>query len=142
MELLTGECFGLLGINGAGKTSTLKVLTGDILPSSGVAKICGMNVLENQRAVRQLIGYCPQFDALLDLLTVKEHLELFSRIKNVSEGELDRVVTSSMERMDLLRYSNKLAGSLSGGNKRKLCVAIALLSQPQVRGRYRYILNM
>eukprot|EP01052_Picozoa_sp_SAG31_P012759 SAG31_NODE_753_length_12340_cov_8.786619_5_plen_1730_part_00 len=73
-----GECFGLLGINGAGKTSTLKVLTGDILPTAGSAYIGGMNVLEHQRAVRQLIGYCPQFDALLDLLTVGWHVTFCS----------------------------------------------------------------
>eukprot|EP01051_Picozoa_sp_SAG22_P017250 SAG22_NODE_2616_length_2375_cov_1.863357_2_plen_68_part_00 len=55
---------------------------GDQLPTAGTAHVAGMDVLEHQRAVRQLIGYCPQFDALLDLLTVREHLELFSRIKN------------------------------------------------------------
>jgi ABC-type multidrug transport system ATPase subunit len=127
-----GECFGLLGINGAGKTSALKVLTGDILPTSGTASVCGMNVLGHQRAVRQLIGYCPQFDALLDLLTVREHLNLFCRIKNVEESALRATVDASLARMDLLRYANKLAGSLSGGNKRKLCVAIAIVGQPQV----------
>ena len=61
-----GECFGVLGINGAGKTSTLKILSGDQLPTAGSAHVCGMDVLQHQRAVRQLIGYCPQFDALLD----------------------------------------------------------------------------
>jgi energy-coupling factor transporter ATP-binding protein EcfA2 len=64
----------------------------------------------------------PQFDALLDLLTVREHLELFSRIKNVPETELNASVDAALNRMDLMRYANKLAGALSGGNKRKLCV--------------------
>merc|ERR1711871_534019 len=127
-----GECFGLLGINGAGKTSTLKILSGDQLPTAGTAHVCGMNVLDHQRAVRQLIGYCPQFDALLDLLTVREHLNLFCRIKNVAESELRATVAASLHRMDLMKYANKLAGSLSGGNKRKLCVAIAMVGQPQV----------
>jgi ABC-type multidrug transport system ATPase subunit len=127
-----GECFGLLGINGAGKTSTLKILSGDQLPTAGTAHIGGMNVLENQRAVRTLIGYCPQFDALLDLLTVREHLELFSRIKNVPEVEISKSVDSALSRMDLMRYSNKLAGALSGGNKRKLCVAMAIMGKPKV----------
>ena len=127
-----GECFGLLGINGAGKTSTLKILSGDQLPTAGTAHVNGMNVLENQRAVRTLIGYCPQFDALLDLLTVREHLELFSRIKNVPEAEIDASVDAALNRMDLMRYANKLAGALSGGNKRKLCVAMAIMGKPKV----------
>ena len=127
-----GECFGLLGINGAGKTSTLKILSGDQLPTAGTAHVGGMNVLENQRAVRTLIGYCPQFDALLDLLTVREHLELFSRIKNVPEAEINKSVDAALNRMDLMRYANKLAGALSGGNKRKLCVAMAIMGKPKV----------
>ena len=85
-----GECFGFLGINGAGKTSTLRMLTGDTLPASSngnghgqgasahaagqaqivrTARLAGRDILEEQSAVRALIGYCPQFDALLDLLT-------------------------------------------------------------------------
>lgn len=63
---------------------------------------------------------------------VREHLELFSRIKNVPEFELNASVDGAMRKMDLLRYSNKLAGALSGGNKRKLCVAIAIIGQPGV----------
>jgi ATP-binding cassette subfamily A (ABC1) protein 1 len=69
---------------------------------------------------------------LLDLLTVREHLELFSRIKNVPEAELNTAVDAALERMDLMRYANKLAGALSGGNKRKLCVAMAIMGHPRV----------
>ena len=72
-----GECLGYLGINGAGKTSTLKMLTGEVLPSSGHAYMNGLDILKHQTEVRRLIGYCPQHDALLDRLTVREHLELF-----------------------------------------------------------------
>jgi ABC-type Na+ transport system ATPase subunit NatA len=128
----SGECFGYLGINGAGKTSTMKMLTGDTLPTSGEARLDGMNVLTSQQACRRLIGYCPQFDALLDKLTVQEHLRLFARVRGVFRKDLDRVVASVMRRMDLSTFANKLASTLSGGNKRKLSVGIALIGGPKV----------
>ena len=127
-----GECFGFLGINGAGKTTTLKILTGDVVPTSGGARLGGHDILREQEAVRRLIGYCPQFDALLELLTVREHLELYARIKGVPEATLARVVGDKVREMDLGAYEGKLAGSLSGGNKRKLGVAIAMIGAPRL----------
>ena len=127
-----GEVFGFLGINGAGKTTTLKILSGDEIPTRGTATLGGCDILTQQIEVRRLLGYCPQFDALLDLLTVREHLELFARIKGVPEALLPGVVGAKLREMDLLPYANKLAGNLSGGNKRKLSVAIALIGDPQL----------
>ena len=90
LGIAKGECFGYLGINGAGKTSTLAMLTGDVLPSLGEAYLNGLDILKHQDQVRRLLGYCPQHDALLERLTVREHLELFGRIKNVAEEALHR----------------------------------------------------
>jgi hypothetical protein len=73
------QIFGFLGINGAGKTTTLSMLTGDALPTSGSARMAGFDILKEQPAVRRLLGYCPQFDSLLELMTVKEHLEVSAR---------------------------------------------------------------
>jgi len=125
-----GQIFGFLGCNGAGKTTTMKILTGDIIPTRGTARLAGLDVLSHQLECRRMLGYCPQFDALLDLLTVREHLELFARIKSVPEGEIEGVIVTKMQEFDLVDFENKLAGSLSGGNKRKLSVAIALISEP------------
>ena len=125
--LPAGEVFGFLGINGAGKTSALKMLSGDILPSSGSASLAGFDIVRQQLQVRRLLGYCPQFDALLDLLSAREHLELYARIKGVPEADLRRVVERQLDEFDLREYAGKLAGTLSGGNKRKLSVAIALI---------------
>lgn len=80
-----GECFGLLGINGAGKSSTLSMLSGEFLPSSGQASLAGYNLLTDIHACRRRIGFCPQFDALFELLTAREHLELYARIKGIAE---------------------------------------------------------
>lgn len=82
--------------------------------------------------VRSKLGYCPQHDALLDLLTVREHLELFGRIKGVPEKDLNRFVVSVIDEMDLTNFENKLAGRLSGGNKRKLSVGIATIGRPPI----------
>jgi ATP-binding cassette subfamily A (ABC1) protein 3 len=78
-------------------------------------------------------GYCPQFDALLDLLTVREHLELYGRLKGVPLGaELDSAVSRMLSQLRLGDYASRLAYTLSGGNKRKLSVAVALMGQPQI----------
>ncbi|KAG7378543.1 hypothetical protein PHYPSEUDO_009936 [Phytophthora pseudosyringae] len=130
--LKQGECFGFLGINGAGKTTTMKMLTGDIVPTSGNATLSGFDILTQQVEVRRQIGYCPQFDALIDLLTVREHLELFAKIKGVPSSDLEFVVHEKMEQLNLTAFEDKLAGSLSGGNKRKLSVAIAMIGSPKI----------
>eukprot|EP00941_MAST-03F_sp_MAST-3F-sp1_P001419 g1419.t1 len=126
-----GECFGLLGVNGAGKSTTFKMLSGDVLPSSGTALLGGRDVLRQQIAVRRLIGYCPQHNALLPRLTVSEHLYLFARIKGVTDN-IDNVVKQLIKDMDLVEFAGKRSSSLSGGNKRKLCVAISLIGNPPV----------
>ncbi|KAL3659652.1 hypothetical protein V7S43_015327 [Phytophthora oleae] len=130
--LKRGECFGFLGINGAGKTTTMKMLTGDVPPSSGTATLGGFDILSQQIEVRRQIGYCPQFDALFDLLTVREHLELFGAIKGIPTDSLKRVVMEKIHQLNLADFEHKLAGSLSGGNKRKLSVAIAMIGNPAI----------
>ena len=115
-----------------GKTTTLSILSGDIAPSRGKAYLDGLDIETEQMQVRRLIGYCPQHDALLDLLTVYEHLELYARIKGVPSSMLDTVIHSKMRQLDLLDFANKMAGTLSGGNKRKLSVAIAMIGRPKV----------
>ncbi|CEG41294.1 atp-binding cassette superfamily [Plasmopara halstedii] len=130
--LMQGECFGFLGINGAGKTTTMKMLTGDELPTSGTATLGGFDILTQQIEVRRQIGYCPQFDALFELLTVREHLELFASIKGISRAQLNDVVQDKINQLNLGDFEHKLAGSLSGGNKRKLSVAIAMIGNPRI----------
>jgi ABC-type multidrug transport system ATPase subunit len=76
-----GECFGLLGVNGAGKSSTFRMLTGDTLISSGDAFIDGHSVKNERKHCNKYIGYCPQFDALYDELSPREHLALYARYK-------------------------------------------------------------
>lgn len=127
-----GECFGFLGANGAGKTTTIRILTGDEFPTSGTAKLGGYDILEHPYEVRQMIGYCPQFDALFDKLTAREHLFLYARLKGVPEDLLEPFANGLLQFLGLMPYADKLAGTFSGGNKRKLSVGIALVGNPAV----------
>nr|XP_031536282.1 retinal-specific phospholipid-transporting ATPase ABCA4 isoform X2 [Vicugna pacos] len=85
-----GECFGLLGVNGAGKTTTFKMLTGDTTVTSGDATVAGKSILTNISDVHRSMGYCPQFDAVDDLLTGREHLYLYARLRGVPAEEIKR----------------------------------------------------
>ena len=82
--------------------------------------------------VQQNIGYCPQFDALYDELTAREHLQLYSRLRGVPRKDTKQVVNWALEKLTLTQYANKTSGTLSGGNRRKLSTAIALLGHPPV----------
>uniref|UniRef100_A0A8C1KGF9 Zgc:172302 n=1 Tax=Cyprinus carpio TaxID=7962 RepID=A0A8C1KGF9_CYPCA len=86
-----GECFGLLGVNGAGKTSTFRMLTSDTRITYGEAFLSNHSVLTEVEKVHQLMGYCPQFDAISDLLTGREHLEFYARLRGVPEAHVAKV---------------------------------------------------
>uniref|UniRef100_A0A8C3DUT2 P-type phospholipid transporter n=1 Tax=Corvus moneduloides TaxID=1196302 RepID=A0A8C3DUT2_CORMO len=125
-----GECFGLLGVNGAGKTTTFKMLTGDTDVTSGDAVVAGNSILTHISKVHQNMGYCPQFDAIDDLLTGREHLYLYARLRGVPAEEIKRVAEWGIQKLGLPMYADHLAGTYSGGNKRKLSTAIALIGCP------------
>uniref|UniRef100_A0A3P8W1X6 P-type phospholipid transporter n=1 Tax=Cynoglossus semilaevis TaxID=244447 RepID=A0A3P8W1X6_CYNSE len=127
-----GECFGLLGVNGAGKTSTFKMLTGDSVVTSGEAYLAGKSVNTEINEVHQNMGYCPQFDAINDLLTGREHLEFYAILRGVPEKEVCEVAEWGIRKLGLVKYVDKAAGSYSGGNMRKLSTAIALIGGPPV----------
>uniref|UniRef100_A0A672PFS8 P-type phospholipid transporter n=1 Tax=Sinocyclocheilus grahami TaxID=75366 RepID=A0A672PFS8_SINGR len=127
-----GECFGLLGVNGAGKTSTFKMLTGDCVVTKGEAFLAGKSILREIDEVHQNMGYCPQFDAINDLLTGREHLEFYAILRGVPEKEVCEVAEWGIRKLGLIKYVDKKAGSYSGGNMRKLSTAISLIGAPPV----------
>ena len=127
-----GECFGLLGLNGAGKTTIFKAITEEHAPTHGSIYINGLNILKNFDEVKLMFGYCPQFDAIFPYMTVKENLEFYSKIKGVDPDKLSEIIRAMIESMTLTKYTNKLAGRLSGGNKRKLSVAMSMICNPPI----------
>uniref|UniRef100_A0A2K5S234 ATP binding cassette subfamily A member 7 n=1 Tax=Cebus imitator TaxID=2715852 RepID=A0A2K5S234_CEBIM len=127
-----GECFGLLGVNGAGKTSTFRMVTGDTLASGGEAVLAGHSVAQEPSAAHLSMGYCPQSDAIFQLLTGREHLELFARLRGVPEAQVAQTAGLGLARLGLSWYADRPAGTYSGGNKRKLATAVALVGDPAV----------
>ncbi len=127
-----GDCFALLGVNGAGKTTTFRSLTNEEVPTSGTISVGGFNILTQFSKARRMIGYCPQHNQLFEALTVRENLEFFSRVKGISSNIRKQLITRTIEVMNLGDHANKEAGNLSGGNKRKLQVAIAIIGSPSI----------
>ncbi|XP_038576238.1 uncharacterized protein abca12 isoform X3 [Micropterus salmoides] len=131
-----GECFGLLGVNGAGKTTTFKMLTGDVSPTDGTAQIRDWNgqlvdIMEcRNKGIN--IGYCPQVDALDNLLTGEEHLYFYARIRGISKREIDGVVNYLLKRLELNYHRNIITDGYSCGTRRKLSTALALIGHPQI----------
>ncbi|KPI84759.1 ATP-binding cassette protein subfamily A member 6 putative (ABCA6) [Leptomonas seymouri] len=131
-SILPDEVFGFLGTNGAGKTTTISILCQEFIPTSGSAYVCGYDIVENSAEALQCIGYCPQFDATLDLLTVEEHLCVYAGIRGILYEQRPKVVSGLMRLCDITEYRNTTSAQLSGGNRRKLSVALALMGSPQI----------
>uniref|UniRef100_E1BM08 ATP binding cassette subfamily A member 13 n=1 Tax=Bos taurus TaxID=9913 RepID=E1BM08_BOVIN len=131
-----GECFGLLGVNGAGKTTTFKMLTGDLPPSSGHAVVrtpTGEDVnLSLAGAAGIRIGYCPQQDALDELLTGWEHLHYYCCLHGIPKQSIPKVAGDLVRRLHLEAHVDKPVATYSGGTKRKLSTALALLGKPDL----------
>eukprot|EP00040_Diaphanoeca_grandis_P031592 m.189354 g.189354 ORF g.189354 m.189354 type:complete len:1187 (-) comp32371_c1_seq1:76-3636(-) len=127
-----GSCFGLLGVNGAGKTTTFKMLTGDETISGGCALIDGFDVTKQLIRARQKVGYAPQFDALIERMTGRELLVMYARLRGVPSLHIDREVNLLVRTLMLGKHVDRLSKTYSGGNKRKLSTALALIGSPPV----------
>ncbi|PIO37987.1 hypothetical protein AB205_0026760, partial [Aquarana catesbeiana] len=130
------SCFGLLGVNGAGKTTTFKMLTGDTSPSSGNIQI--RNYMGNMVNVLGFntewssFGYCPQEDALDELMTGLEHLYYYARIHGIPERRIKSVSNQLLQKLQLVQYKDRITASYSCGTRRKLSTALALIGRPSI----------
>ncbi|KAH9878382.1 hypothetical protein IAQ61_001654 [Plenodomus lingam] len=129
-----GQVFALLGPNGAGKSSTISLIRGDIHPSThinggGDVLIEDISIISKRAAARGHLGVCPQFDAM-DTMTVTEHLYFYARARGVPNPKSS--VDAILQATSLSRFHDRLASKLSGGNKRKLSLGIALMGNPSV----------
>lgn len=130
--LQSGECFALLGVNGAGKSTTFKSLTCEVKPTRGNIKIAGLNVQSDFEKARKLIGYCPQPNLVFDEMSVEEHMKFYAQIKGIPKRHRPNLIDLAIKQLGLETHRTKEAGTLSGGNKRKLCVAMALIGNPPI----------
>ncbi|XP_037714104.1 ATP-binding cassette sub-family A member 3-like [Drosophila subpulchrella] len=126
------ECFGLLGVNGAGKTTTFKMMTGEEWISSGAAHVQGRTLGWDMGGIYKMIGYCPQFDALPAGLTGREVLRIFCLLRGIPQKDIRQVSENLANSFGFMKHMDKRTDAYSGGNKRKLSTAIAVIGSPSV----------
>lgn len=132
LEIEQGELFSLLGVNGAGKTTTIKMLTCLTKPSAGDALVGGYSVVSKPERVKPLIGVSPQETAVAPQLTVEENLELICGIHGFPGEKTKRRVEELSKQFDLDSVLHRKAGKLSGGWQRRVSLAMALVSEPEI----------
>ncbi len=125
-----GRIVGLLGPNGAGKTTTVNLLTTLVRADTGTASVGGFDVATQPDQVRRLIGLAGQAAAVDEKLTARENLELFGRLSRISRPERKRRVEELIERFDMEEFADRVAGTYSGGQRRRLDVVAALVADP------------
>ncbi len=132
LSVRKGELLSLLGVNGAGKTTTLKMLSCLTRPTDGDAFLNGNSILRDTAAVKSIIAVSPQETAVAAGLTVRENLELIAGIYGMSKAARQSKIAALSARLGLETVITKKAGKLSGGWQRRLSIAMALLSEPEI----------
>jgi ATP-binding cassette subfamily A (ABC1) protein 3 len=132
LGILRDQCFGLLGVNGAGKTTAIRIITGDERPTSGTVTVNGIDVVNNLSRAKEDIGYCPQFDPILEEMTARETLAFYAVLRGIPASLVDAAAGEIIDLLGLTQYADKPCGTYSGGNKRKLSLGMALLGSPSV----------
>ena len=132
LDIRRGELFSLLGVNGAGKTTTIKMLSCLARPTEGDAAVGGFSIAKEPERVKTLIGVSPQETAVAPNLSVEENLELICGIHGFSREKTQEKIAELTRQFDLTAVLNRKAGKLSGGWQRRVSIAMALISQPQI----------
>jgi len=130
--LSKGQVLGFLGPNGAGKSTTMKMLTGNLAPSQGSVKICGIDMIENPKEAKALIGYLPEMRPLYKELTVDEYLTIAARLHRVSAKHIKSAVEEAKERCGLSHMSKRLIENLSNGYQQRVGIAQSIIHKPMV----------
>lgn len=127
-----GELISLLGVNGAGKTTTIKMLSCLTKPTSGDAYLLGKSIVDDEIDVKKIIAVSPQETAIAPGLTVKENLELMYGVYGFHKSDRDERIKKVMNSLGLNEVAKRKAGKLSGGWKRRLSIAMALIGEPKI----------
>ena len=132
LEVYEGEMLALLGVNGAGKTTTIRMLSGLSTPTEGTAEIFENDVIKKKDAVKNIVGISPQDTAVAENLTVQENLEFMAGIYLEKKEEVNKQVEEILKAFHLEEVRSKRAKTLSGGWKRKLSIAMAIIGNPKI----------
>ncbi len=130
--ILGGQITGLVGPDGAGKTTLIRLMTGLMLPETGTVEVLGFDTARNPAAIQAAIGYMPQRFGLYEDLSVQENLDLYADLRGLPKDERTATFDELLTFTDLKRFTGRLAGKLSGGMKQKLGLACALLKKPRL----------
>jgi ABC-2 type transport system ATP-binding protein len=131
-EVYSGEIFGFLGANGAGKTTAMRMLCGLSIPSSGTAAIAGFNIYKQTEAIKKNIGYMSQKFSLYEDLTVMENIRFFGAIYGLSDKQIKEKSDMLIEQLGFKNEIKKLVGSLPLGWKQKLAFSVAIIHEPKI----------
>ena len=131
-RVTTGEIFGLVGPDGAGKTTTMRVLAGVMAPGEGSATVCGCDVVRDPEGVKRHISYMPQRFGLYEDLTVKENIRFYADLFGISRPQREAAATRLLAACGMSEFQQRLAGKLSGGMKQKLGLVCALIHTPKL----------
>ncbi|MCW4000911.1 MAG: ABC transporter ATP-binding protein [Candidatus Bathyarchaeota archaeon] len=132
LEVQKGELFGLLGPNGAGKTTTISIICGLLKPTSGTAQILGYDIQKDTQKVKEQIGVCIQETAIYPYLTGKENLELFGNLYGMNKKAINERSKMLLGKVGLTEDAKRVTAKYSGGMKRRLSLALALIHDPQI----------
>ncbi|GLQ86665.1 ABC transporter ATP-binding protein [Dyella flagellata] len=130
LRLHAGQILGLLGVNGAGKSTTLSLIAGALVPDRGAIRLLGKDFLEQPELARQALGWLPEAAPLWPELTLREHLNAHGRLRGLTGIRLKEAGDAVLERLELKDLAQRLAGVLSQGQRQRLGLACALLHRP------------
>ncbi len=126
----SGECVAILGANGAGKTTFLRQLTTELKPTSGAVEIFGVDAIKEPNEAKLLMGITPQEAGVFETLTVREHLELFGKLKGLDKPSAQNQTAELLKNLELEKEAKKQVGELSGGQRRRILIGLAFLGKP------------
>jgi ABC-2 type transport system ATP-binding protein len=130
LEVRQGEVVSIVGPNGAGKTTFLRQLTTELRPTTGSVNVFGVDAVAEPGQAKQAMGITPQEAGVFERLTVREHFELFARLKHLSKRAAREAAQKVIAELDLMGETNKSVGSLSGGQRRRILIGLAILGRP------------
>ena len=130
LDVMRGEILAVLGPNGAGKTTFLRQLTTELSPTAGDISIFGVDAVADPQGAKRLMGISPQEAGVFEALTVRVHVELFARLKGLRRGEAKAAAATAIAELGLAADADRRVSALSGGQRRRVLIALALLGSP------------
>ena len=132
MIIISFSSLALLGQNGAGKSTSMNILSGLTPSTSGDALVYGFSVKSQMHEIEKIMGVCPQHDILFNDLTAKEHIDLYGGLKGLTQEEIDKVCEERLSAVKLWKVRDQRSAAYSGGMKRRLSMVISTIGEPKI----------